>query len=138
VEGQDDLALFENGSPPPNGEEGFAISVHHQEEDEWSAGWFKEPEGYESPYTYGYLYNFSDFGIPVGDHVDAICFFNIVRGDRTEVDTCGYAVVDSYGFLVELGDGTGDIYLRGLTGNPLGASKLDPDVNYAVALSPIE
>jgi len=139
VEGQDDLALFENGSAPPSGEEGFTVAVHHQEENAWSAMWFKEPVGWETPYAYGYLYDLSDFGIPVGDHIDAICFQNVVRGDRTAVQgECGYVTEDGYGFIVELGDGTGPIYLTGLTGVPLAASKCDPDVDYVVALSPIE
>jgi hypothetical protein len=138
VAGQNDIALFENGSGPPSGEEGFTVAVHHMEENVWSAMWFKAPANYASP-TYSYLYDLSDFGIPVGDHVDAICFQNVVRGDRTAVlGECGYTVEDGYGFISELGDGTGPIYLTGLTGSPLAASKCDPDVNYVVALSPLD
>jgi len=139
VAGQEDFALFENGSAPPNGEEGFAVAVHHQERNAWSGSWFKEPFGYEAPYTFSFVYDLTDFGIPVGEHVDAILFQNVVRGDRTTDVACGGdAGVDGYGFLLELGDGTGPIYLTGLTGAPLAASKCDPDVNYVVALSPLE
>ena len=135
VQGQNDLALFENGSGPPSGEEGFAIAVHHQESNSWSNLLFSAPAGFETV-AYAYLYDFTDFGIPVGDHVDAIVFQNLVRGDRTSCDEVDET--ESYGFLLTLGTGTGDIYIQGLTGAPFSDSKLDPDVNYAVALSPLD
>jgi hypothetical protein len=128
---QDDLAIFENGSAPPSGEEGFAIAVHHKELNVWSDILFKTPHAHDASYlAFGYKYDLTDFGIPVGGHVDAIRIQNIVRGDRT--------ADDSYGFLTVFGDGTGSIFLEGLTAAPFAASKLDPDPTYAVALSPLE